>query len=202
MRLQSLVHVAGIAAAIAPSRRIVVIGSSSLLASYPELGETAGPLEASYDADLLIDGVDEELAGVLHESIGKGSLFQSKEGYYADALRPVVAETFPQGWAERLIPLSGCEAVQCLDPHDLAAVKLQAGRLKDLELCAMLLATGRLKEDLLRDRLAETRMSDRLRVLAGRCNTRNYSLIARFLIDPFGFAHGRLTIRKISEDFC
>ena len=138
-------HLTGIAAAIAPARQIVVLGSSSLLASYPELGEADGPLEASYDADLLIVGVDDELAGVLHESIGKGSLFQSKAGYYADALRPVVAETFPRGWDERLIPLPGCEAVQCLDPHDLAAVKMQAGRPKDLELCAVLLATGRLR---------------------------------------------------------
>lgn len=51
----------------------------------------------------------------------------------------------------------------CLDPHDLAAVKLQAGRAKDLELCAVLLATERLKIDLIQERLAQTRMDDPLR---------------------------------------
>ncbi len=90
MRLESLIHVVGVAAAISPGRRIVILGSSSLLASYPELGSDKGPLENSFDADLLIDGVDKDLADVVQESIGKGSLFQSKEGYYADAMRPEV----------------------------------------------------------------------------------------------------------------
>jgi len=85
VRLQSLVHLAGIAAAIAPGRQIVVLGSSSLLASYPELGDPTGPLEASFDADLLIEGIDESLAEVVRESIGQGSVFQAREGYFADA---------------------------------------------------------------------------------------------------------------------
>lgn len=168
MRLESLVHLVGVASAISPGRRIVVLGSSSLLASYPELGDPAGPLETSYDADLLIEGVDEQLAGVLEEAIGKESLFEAKEGYHADALRPAVTETFPRGWEERLVPLPGCEAVRCVDPHDLAAVKVQAGRPKDIALCGTLLATGRLKLELIQERLRETRMSDRLRVLASQ----------------------------------
>jgi hypothetical protein len=160
------VHLAGIAAAISPGRQIIVLGSSSLLATFPELGESSGPLERSYDADFLIEGIDEQLAEVVRDAIGEGSFFQEREGYYADALRPIDAEAFPHGWEERLVPLPGCEAVRCLDPHDLAAVKVQGGRPKDIELCAVLLATGRLKEDLVRDRLAGTRMNDRLEVLA------------------------------------
>jgi hypothetical protein len=165
VRLESLVHLVGVAAAITPGRRIVVLGSSSLLASYPDLGDPAGPLETSFDADLLIEGADEQLAGVLEEAIGKESLFDAKEGYHADTLRPAVAETFPRDWEERLVALPGCETVRCLDPHDLAAVKLQAGRPKDLELCATLMAMGRLKADSIRERLGETRMSDRGRAL-------------------------------------
>jgi hypothetical protein len=94
VRLQSLVHLARIAAAIAPGRRIVILGSSSLLASFPHLGEANEPLDTSYD--LLIEGVDDELAAVLQESIGEGSLFDTQKGYHADTLRPVVAETFPR----------------------------------------------------------------------------------------------------------
>lgn len=168
MRLQSLVHLAGIAAAIAPGQQIVILGSSSLLASFPHLGDASSLLEASYDADLLIEGVDEKLAGVVHEAIGKGSLFQARAGYYADALRPVVAETFPRDWEERLIPLPGCEAAQCLDPHDLAAVKIQAGRPKDLALCAALLSTHRLEAGVIERRLSETRMSERMMTLTHR----------------------------------
>jgi hypothetical protein len=168
VRLQSLVHLAGIAAAIAPARQIVVLGSSSLLASHPDLGEPTGPLETSFDADLLIEGIDELLAEVVQESIGAGSQFQAGEGYYADVLRPAVTETFPRGWEERLVPLPGCETVRCLDPHDLAAVKMQAGRPKDITLCATLLATGRLTLELIQERLRETRMNDGLRVLASQ----------------------------------
>lgn len=125
-------------------RRIVVLGSSSLLAPFPELGETNGPLEISYDADLLVDGIDEQLAAVFDEAIGKESLFEAIEGYHADTLKPVVAETFPAGWEDRLVPLPGCEGVFCLDPHDLGAIKIGVGWMKDLELCAVLVATKRL----------------------------------------------------------
>lgn len=133
MRLESLVHVAQVASAMNSKRRIVVLGSSSLLASFPELGETNGPLEISYDADLLVDGVDEQLAAVIEGAIGKESLFEAREGYHADTLKPVVAETFPAGWEERLVPLASCEGVFCLDPHDLGAIKLGVGRMKDME---------------------------------------------------------------------
>lgn len=168
MRLQSLVHLAQVAAAIAPGRQIVILGSSSLLGSFPDLGETAGPVESSRDADLLVEGIDQELAGVLQESIGKGSLFAIREGNFVDAMRPVVAETLPRGWKDRLVPLPGCEAAWCLDPHDLAVAKLQAGRPKDLALCAALLSRHRLDARLIEQRLIEARVSDRMLVLAGQ----------------------------------
>jgi hypothetical protein len=166
VRLQPLVQLANAAAALSPGRRIVIAGSSAILGSFPEIGEGPGPLENSFDADLLVEGVDAALAAVLEESIGRGSSYQEREGYYADTMRPVVSETFPRGWEERLVPLPGCEAARCLDPHDLAAVKMQAGRAKDLALCAALLAKGKLKVELIRNRLQETRMPDRMRVLS------------------------------------
>ncbi len=140
----------------------MILGSSSLLGSFPQLGEKDGPLENSFDADLLVEGVDEALAGVLGESIGRGSLYQQREGYYADTLRPVVIETFPRGWEERLVRLPGCEAARCLDPHDLGAVKMQAGREKDLALCAELVAAGMLNVELVRERLGAVRMTERM----------------------------------------
>ncbi len=164
MRFQSLVRITKETSALAAGRRLVVLGSSSLLASFPELGEAAGPLESSFDADLLIDGIDGDLARELAEVLGKGSAFHTSEGYFADTLKPVVAETFPAGWEERLVALSGCEGVFCLDPHDLGAIKVQVGRQKDLDLCATLVATKRLDPEVIVERLRVTTMEDRQRV--------------------------------------
>jgi hypothetical protein len=136
-----------------------------LLASFPQLGDAGQPLEASYDADLLVEPYDPELGKLLHESVGENSIFHARTGYYADVMLPAVKETFPRGWEERLVPLPGCEAARCLDPHDLGAIKLQAGREKDLALCAALLAAGILKPDLIRDRFQKTRMTEHMMAL-------------------------------------
>ncbi len=55
MRLQFLTHLLDSVAALARPRRIVVLGSSSLLPTHPQLGESGQPLELSLDADLLLD---------------------------------------------------------------------------------------------------------------------------------------------------
>ena len=78
---------------------------------------------------------------------------------------PAATDTFARGWKKRLVPLPNSKTAFCVDPHDLAAVKLQVGRPKDLELCTTLLATGRLRADLIRKRLRDTRMEDRARTL-------------------------------------
>lgn len=136
-----------------------------MLASFPQLGDAGQPLEGSYDADLLVTPYDAELGKLLHESIGENSIFHARTGYYADVMLPAVEETFPRGWKGRLVPLPECDAARCLDPHDLAAVKMQAGRAKDLALCAELLAAGKLKAELIRKRLEETRMAEHMIVL-------------------------------------
>ena len=142
------------------------MGSSSLLASFPELGDAGQPLETSYDADLLVEPYDTELGKLLYESIGENSVFHARTGYYADVILPAAKDTFPRGWQRRLVPLADSQTAFCLDPHDLAAVKLQVGRQKDLELCAILVGTGRLRASLIRKRLRETRMEDRARALS------------------------------------
>ena len=122
----------------------------SLLACFRSC-ESDGPLDNPFDASYMPIFVKLRRELVLHEAIGENSIFQSRTGYYADILRPAVSETFPRGW-EELVPLPGCDAARCLDPHDLAAVKMQAGRAKDLALCVELLAAGKLKAELIRER--------------------------------------------------
>ena len=135
MQLPALIHLLESARAIGRCDRIIVFGSSALLASFPELGDAGRPLELSYDADLFVEPCDPQLAAVLHEALGDGSLFAQRSGYHADVLRPEILADLPPGWERRLVPLPGIPNASALSPADLVILKLQAGRAKDLDLC-------------------------------------------------------------------
>jgi hypothetical protein len=161
MRLSALKHLIGAVQGIAASRRIRVLGSSALLASFPDLGEASGPLERTFDADLLIEPCDEQLAAVLHEALGDGSLFAQRTGYHADILRLEIVETLSPGWESRLVTIDPAKDVAALAPEDLLVVKLRTGRPKDLALCHDLLERGLVKADALRSRLRATPLDER-----------------------------------------
>lgn len=148
------------------------MGSSSLLAYDASLGEPGQPLELSLDADLLLDPVDDDLAAVLHEAVGEGSLFHREYGVYVDLLRPEIEETLPPGWRERCTPIEGSDHVVCLDPCDLAVAKLCVGRDKDLELLRGLLDRGLLDLDTLASRYQATPMDEALMFKSGRALNR------------------------------
>ena len=149
-------------------QRIAVLGSSSLLASKPDLGEPGHPLELSFDADLLIDPCDEKQAAVIHEAIGEGSLFHKEYGVYADLMKPDIVETLPQGWQTRCLSLKDHETVQCLNPYDLAIVKLGLGRDKDRVLLKALLQEGILDLTMLREAYQKANMNEAALFKAGR----------------------------------
>ena len=168
MRLRTLKHLLDAVTALARPKRIVVIGSSSLLPHHPDLGEEGQLLEASYDSDLLLTPIDEELAAMLGESVGQESLFAKRNGYYADILRPEMAETLPAGWEGRLQPVAGYERVFALDTYDLAIVKLMVGREKDLALLRALLRLGIVEPARLRQHYQATPLGEREASTAGR----------------------------------
>lgn len=168
MRLPALIHLLAAARSISQCDRIRVLGSSALLVSFPQLGEPGQPLEVSYDADLLIEPSDEQLAAMLHEALGEGSLFSGRTGYHADILRPAIIETLSPGWEERLIKLELPGDNAALSPEDVAVVKLQVGRDKDLALCRHLLAQDMLTENQIRKRLDATPMNERAVIQAYR----------------------------------
>ena len=180
MRLRSLIRLLEVARAVAEPRRIVIIGSASLLPAHPELGDTGQPLDASYDADFLLEPMDEELAAILGEAIGQQSLFTKRHGYYADILRPVMAETLPAGWESRLHPVAGYANVFALDPYDLAVVKLMVGREKDLELLRAMLRLNIIEPERLRQHYQQTPLGERESFAAGR----NLTLLLRELGQP------------------
>jgi hypothetical protein len=59
MTLAALRHLIRSASALAGDRKFLVLGSASLLVSFPELGEPSSPLAATYDADLCPEPFDE-----------------------------------------------------------------------------------------------------------------------------------------------
>lgn len=175
MRLQFLTHLLKAVSALAQPQRIMVLGSSSLLPHHPQLGDAGQPLELSLDADLLVEPVDESLAAVLKDAVGHESAFEQRHGYYADILRPTIAETLPAGWESRLHPVAGHDNVFALDAYDLALVKLVLGRAKDLHLLRALLKLGILEPTRLRAHYQQTAFGEREAATAGR----NLTLLLR-----------------------
>jgi len=156
MRLDSLKHIALAVRAMLDGDRLIVFGSASLLAKFPELGEVDGsPLLRTYDADIIPYPFEEEVGMMLDESFGEERVFHQRFGYYADIVRPRVTETFPKNWESRLISLDGVDSVFCLDPHDMAAAKCLVGRDKDRNQLIYLLNEGYLDPLILKSRVEE-----------------------------------------------
>lgn len=153
MTLSALQHIIRAALALAEDRDILVLGSASLLASFPELGNGDSPLAATYDADLCPDPFDELTGTMLDEALGENRAYYLRHGYHADILRDTILETLPAGWRERLVSVPGCTAAHALEPHDLAAVKLLVGHPKDISLLAHLQAASLINAEVVRSRL-------------------------------------------------
>jgi hypothetical protein len=160
MRLPALKHLVEAVRALARSDCIYVLGSSSLLVSFPSLGEPGGPLELSFDGDLLLKPCDESLAALLHEAVGEGSLFSQRVGYHADILRPEITETLSPGWESRTICLDAAGNAAALSPEDLLVVKLRAARPKDLELCRAVFKKGLVTSAAIKVRLDATPLNE------------------------------------------
>ncbi len=166
MRVHALNHLVESARVLGQSRKVIVLGSASLLVSFPELGEQ-GLLEKTYDGDLLLDPINKEIAAFLTEAIGRESLFQAQQGYHADILHPTIVDSLPPGWEVRLVRMEGMGNVFALDPCDLAAVKLVVGREKDLTLVRGLLQLGKIHIEPLRERFHSMPLGERELFRAG-----------------------------------
>ena len=168
MNLGSLQHLVRSVRTLAEDCQVVVLGSASLLASFPELGDGSEPLTATYDADLCPQPFDETTALLIHQSLGESGAFHLRHGYHVDVLRDSIFETLPAGWRERLVPVPYCDGVTALDPHDLAATKLLVGRPKDIALVRHLATTGRVSRITVEQRLDSIAKADRLIITSKR----------------------------------
>ena len=132
MRRHELEHLIRAMGAITNEYEFVVVGSQSILGACPN---APAELLMSVEADvypLKNPGMSDLIDG----SIGEGSPFNEHYGYYAHGVGPETA-ILPAGWQSRLIRVqnenTNLKVGLCLEPHDLAASKLAAGREKDFE---------------------------------------------------------------------
>lgn len=99
-------------------------------------------------------------------AIGELSAFHDTFGYYAQGVEEGVA-TLPQGWRERLVPLStpGTRGATgyCLEIHDLLISKYVANRDKDRRYCRAAIKAGLAHKQTLEARLAATEVETTLR---------------------------------------
>jgi len=165
MRLSALTHLVAAVRALAQCESVIVLGSAALLGTSAALGEPGGPLETTRDADLLLTPVDAEMAAVLHEALGEGSLFDARYGYHVDLLRPEIVATLPAGWQSRLVPVAGASAVSAFD---VAFAKLFVGRDKDLAVVTALLAQGLVRSAALAEAIMAAPAAERDRHAAMR----------------------------------
>jgi hypothetical protein len=138
MNRAELEHIIRAASGITGETEIVVIGSQSILAQFPQAPEG---LLVSIEADVY-PRYRPELAIQVDGAIGERSLFHETFGYYAHGVDENTA-TLPVGWKDRLVAIrnqnTGGATGWCLEVHDLAASKLVAGRQKDLDFIHLLL---------------------------------------------------------------
>jgi hypothetical protein len=146
MKLHQLEHLIRAAGAITDENLILVIGSQSILAKYPE---PPAPLGESMEADMCPLNAPEK-ADEISGSIGEVTVFQSTHGYYAHGLPPSACP-LPEGWQDRLIRHENVNTRgyvgMCLHPDDLGCSKLAAGRPKDIDFVAAMLAHKLVSQD-------------------------------------------------------
>lgn len=151
MKRSQLEHIIRAAGAITNHKDIIVVGSQSVLAQFPE----AHPdLLFSAEADVFPKDRS-DLAIQIDGAIGELSPFHQTFGYYAHGVDESTA-CLPGGWLDRLVAIhndnTGGITGWCLDVHDLAASKLFAAREKDLNFVRLLLSERMISLDTLRVR--------------------------------------------------
>jgi hypothetical protein len=161
MTRSELEHIIRATGAIAGDDQVVVIGSQAVLGQHPD---APAALLASMEAGVYPRHVP-ELAELVDGSIGEGSFFHERFGYYAQGVGPETA-TLPHGWERRLIPVANANTGGitglCLEIHDLAISKYVAGREKDLVFTRELARHALTKRATLLERLRRTPIGAKL----------------------------------------
>ena len=159
MTLYQLENIIRASGSVTDENVMLVLGSQSILGAFPE---PPGDLCVSMEADIFPLKAPQK-TDLISGSIGEITLFQSTFGYYAHGLPPEACP-LPEGWDTRLhsIKSENTRGVLglCLDPLDLAASKLVAGRDKDISFVGELLSYGLIDRDALVYRIAQFNLKE------------------------------------------
>ena len=160
MTREQLEHAIRAACDVAGEEVVIVFGSQSILAQYPDVPDE---LRQSMEADIAPGSDDPAVADLIDGARGEDSGFQQVHGFYVHGLT-IDAASLPKGWEKRVVVLQnegtrGNEG-RCLEAHDLAASKLAAFRDKDRDYVRTLLAAGLVKVPKLILRVRQLERSD------------------------------------------
>ncbi len=158
MKREELEHLVRAAGGLLDELEVLVLGSQAILGSVPDGLPRRAALSIEADLAAMVDPTQQK-AMMIAGNLGEDSRFHNTFGYYADGV-DVSLPRLPRGWRERLVPLrtentNGVTA-WCLDPHDLCASKLLAGRAKDIEYVRALLVSGHVRPETLLERIGVT----------------------------------------------
>lgn len=124
MDLSALKELIGNIGRLSGSRQLILFGSSSLFASFhSEAPEKIG-VETTLDADFFLDPDDDSCRAILIAEFGREQDYHLAHGFYADFVDLRLADAFPKGWRERLVPMPGFTNVVALHPMDMAVSKV------------------------------------------------------------------------------
>ncbi len=159
MNRLALEHVIRAASAIFQDFDLIIFGSQAVLGSFPNAPEE---LFVSVEVDVF-SRTNPEGADLIDGAMGELSSFHETFGYYAPGVSIEVA-TLPDLWEQRLVPLKNENTREatgwCIEVHDLAISKLAAGREKDLDYLSVLIRHKMVDQEILLNRLMETKISD------------------------------------------
>ena len=157
MRRSELEHAIRAATEIVRAPAVVIIGSQSILGSFTE-DELPPEATLSDEVDIapMNDDDAQSLATELDAAIGELSPFHDTYGFYVQGVGTNTA-VLPPGWTDRLVGVSNANTNGrtglCLEPHDLCAAKLIAGRTKDHIFVGALLQHRLVDGDIIASRL-------------------------------------------------
>lgn len=163
MNRSQLEHIIRAAGSIADDHEIIVLGSSSIFAQFPDTPEE---FLQSIEADVFPKNKP-YMSDTIDGCIGELSPFHESFGYYAHGVSWETANNLPDGWDKRLIPIknenTGGMTGLCLEIHDLIAGKYVSSREKDLQFARVVIQHDMVSEATLLERVEDLQVDAALK---------------------------------------
>lgn len=192
MNRSELEHIIRASGDIAKVRKIIILGSQSILGQFPKLTESLPEanhseislmtesreiLFRSIEADIIVPD-SEEKTELVETTIGELSSFHDTFGYYAQGVDYTTSK-LPAGWENRLVEICNENTNRisglCLEIHDLIISKIYAGRKKDIEFFHAAVNLSLISRKTLTERLDMTSMSDKRMSIIEKLMVRGFS---------------------------